>query len=164
MSVSDLDARYAELEAAADDKRRARMRRQPLLLIGLLGALVLGIGAVASVDLHRLRTPQGVALRWAQAALFGDCGDYLRFSTGPVDRPQAELCRDLRSATAQARRDNVQIGLKVRSVTVRGSTAVVVLDVTRTGVVQHATVDEQRSGGRWRVVRDATSCAVLGCA
>src|SRR3954470_11518509 len=100
----DLEARYAELEAAAEERRRARMRRQPLLLIGLVGVLVLGIGIVSSVDLRRLRTPQGVALRWTQAAVFGDCGDYLHFSTGSSedtdDRSRDELCRDLRASTA----------------------------------------------------------------
>ena len=159
----DLEARYAELEARADEKRRARMRRQPLLLIGLVGALVLAIGVVSSVDLRRLRTPQGVALRWAQAAIFGDCDDYLRFSTGPDDRPRLDVCRDLRAMTEEARQHNVEIGLVVRQVTTRGSTAVVLLDVTRKDDVRHAQLDERRSGGRWLVVRDATSCAVVLC-
>lgn len=160
----DLEARYAELEAQADEKRSARMRRQPLLLVGLVGALVLAVGVVSSVDLRRLRTPQGVALRWAQAAIFGDCDDYLRFSTGPDDRPRADVCRDLRAMTEDARQHNIEIGLTVRQVTTRGSTAVVLLDVTRKDDVQHAQLDERRSEGRWLVVRDATSCAVVLCA
>src|SRR3954452_14618712 len=100
MTTVDLEARYAEREAAGEERRRARMRRQPLLLIGLVGALVLGIGVVSSVDLRRLQTPQGVALRWTQAAVFGDCDDYLHFSVGSSldadDRSRADLCRDLR--------------------------------------------------------------------
>src|SRR4051795_7892826 len=134
----ELEARYAELEAAAEERRRgregraaplllrlgggvgagrgARMRRQPLFLIGLVGVLVLGIGIVSSIDLRRLRTPQGVALRWTQAAVFGDCDDYLHFSVGTDDRSRDELCRDLRAATADARRHNIDIGLHVREV------------------------------------------------
>jgi hypothetical protein len=160
----DLDARYAELEAEADAKRAARMRRQPLVLIALVGALVLAVGLVSAVDLRRLRTPQGVALRWAQAAVFGDCDDYLRFSTGADDRPRLELCRDLRAMTEDARQHNTEIGLTVRRVTTHGSSAVVLLDVTRKDDVRHAQIDERRSGGRWLVVRDATTCAVVLCA
>jgi hypothetical protein len=162
--VSHVEARYAELEAAADDKRRARMRRQPLLLIGLVGALVLGTGIVSSVDLRRLRTPQGVALRWTQAATFGDCDDYFRFSTGALDRPRAEVCRSLRAATEDARQNNAEIGLAVRKVTTTGTTGVVLLDVSRKADVRHAQLDLVRKDGRWLVVRDAISCAVVLCA
>ena len=160
----DLDARYAELEAEADDKRAARMRRQPLVLIALVGGLVLAVGLVSSVDLRRLRTPQGVALRWAQAAVFGDCDDYLHYSTGPDQRPRMDVCRDLRAMTEEARQHNTEIGLTVRQVTTHGSTAVVVLEVTRKDDVREAQIDERRSGGRWLVVRDATTCAVVLCA
>jgi hypothetical protein len=166
--VTDLEARYAELEAVAEAKRRARMRRQPLLLIALLQFLVVGIGLVAAVDLRRLQTPQGVALRWTQAATFGNCDDYLHFSIGNDDRSRAELCRALRAMTADARLNNAQIGLAVRHVTRHGSTAVVRLDVSQNVShnkdVQHAVLDLRRAGGRWVVVRDATSCAIVACA
>src|SRR4051794_17453410 len=164
MATVDLEARYAELEAAAEERRRARMRRQPLLLIGLVGVLVLGIGIVSSVDLRRLRTPQGVALRWTQAAVFGDCDDYLHFSTGSDDRSRGDLCRDLRAATEDARQHNIEIGLRVREVSRQGSRAVVAVDVTRRDVTRRAQVALSRRGGRWVVTRDATTCAVIGCA
>ena len=164
MGSTDLEARYAELEAADEAKRRARLRRQPLILIGLVGALTLGVGVVASVDLRRLQTPQGVALRWTQAATFGDCGDYLHYSTGPLGAPERDLCRSLRASTAEARRDNVQIGLAVKSVTVRGSHAQVVLTVTRQDDVRLVQLDLRRDRGRWRVVRDEAACAVFECA
>ena len=144
------------------------MRRQPLLLIALVGALVLGTALVSTVDLRRLRTPQGVALRWTQAATFGDCGDYLHFSVAPSStpaaRPRAELCRALRAVTADARRHNVEIGLAVRRVSRSGADAVVLLDVTRKGDVRRAELHLRRTGGRWLVVRDDTTCAVVGCA
>jgi hypothetical protein len=166
--VTDLEARYAELEAAAEEKRRARMRRQPLILIALLQFLVVGIGLVAAVDLRRLETPQGVALRWTQAATFGSCDDYLHFSIGTSigtdDRSRAELCRALRAMTEDARLNNAQIGLAVRHVSRHGSTAVVRLDVSHNKDVRHAVLDLRRAGGRWVVVRDATSCATVACA
>src|SRR3954462_2820657 len=111
MTTADLEARYAELEAAGEERRRARMRRQPLFLIGLVGVLVLGIAIVSSIDLRRLRTPQGVALRWTQAGVFGDCDADLPFSTGPHARSRGDLCRDLRAASRDARQHNVEIGL-----------------------------------------------------
>ncbi|MCU1602840.1 MAG: hypothetical protein JWO22_3549 [Frankiales bacterium] len=159
-----LEARYAELEAAGEEKRRARMRRQPLILLALLQFLVIGIGLVATVDLRRLQTPKGVALRWTQAATFGDCDDYLHFSSGTDDRARDQICQALRAQTEDARSNNAQIGLAVRRVTTRGATSVVLLDVTRTGDVRHAELHLRRTGGRWRVLRDATSCAVVLCA
>ncbi len=160
-----LEARYAELEALGEEKRLARMRRQPLILIGLLEFLVIGIGVVASVDLRRLATPQGVALRWTQAATFGDCDDYFHFSTGPSDeRTRDKVCQDLRSQTKDARSHNAQIGLVVKAVTTHASSSVVLLDVTRGQDVRHAELHLRRSGGRWKVLRDATSCAVVLCA
>jgi hypothetical protein len=161
--MTSVEDRYAAAEAAAETRRRARMRRQPLLLIGLVGALVLGVGVVASIDLRRLRTPEGVALRWTQAAVLGDCKDYVHYSTGSEDRPQAQLCRDLRAATEDARQHNAEIGLRVRAVERHGSSAVVLLDVTRSSDLRHARLDLHRSAGRWLVVRDGTTCGVVTC-
>jgi hypothetical protein len=161
--ASEREARYAELEAAEDEKRRARLRRQPLILVGLMAVLTLGVGIVASVDLRRLQTPQGVALRWTQAATFGDCDDYLHYSTGVLEQPSAEVCHGLRAGTAEARQHNVEIGLAVQSVTVSGARAVVVLEITRKDEKRVAQLDLKRTGGRWRVVRDKVSCAVLPC-
>ena len=161
---SDRDARYAELEAGADAKRRAKLRRQPLILIALTAALVLATAVVASVDLRRLRTPQGVALRWTQAAVFGDCDDYLGYSTGSLDRPRADVCRSLRSGTADNRQSNVEIGLTVRQVVTKGSAAVVLLQIRRKDDVRTAQLDLRRVDGRWRVLRDEVSCAVVLCA
>jgi hypothetical protein len=164
VAPADLEARYAELEAAAEATRRARLRRQPLILIALTAALVIGTGLVASVDLRRLQTPQGVALRWTQAAVFGDCGDYLHYSTGPLDRPRSDVCSSLRVATEDARKHNAEIGLRVTSVTTRGASAVVVMRISRKDGTRTALLDLRRTGGRWRVVRDAGSCAAVGCA
>ena len=113
--MTSVEARYAELEAVAEAKRRVKAKRQPLLLMGLVNALVLGIGVTAMVDLRRLQTPEGTALRWTQAAVFGDCDDYLSYSVGDRtrsdERSPDELCRDLRASTRQARAESARIGL-----------------------------------------------------
>jgi hypothetical protein len=146
----------------------ARARRQVVVLLVVLNALVLGIGLVASVDLRRLRTPGGTALRWVQAAVFGECDDYLRFSVAagdvPDHRTRDALCRDLRAATAPARTEQLQIGLRLGPVVVRGdrATAEVVLSRRDEPVTLHLTL--VRSEGRWRVVRDAATCESVGCA
>jgi hypothetical protein len=163
-----LEARYAELEAADEDKRRARMRRQPLLLIGLTAALVLGIGVVASVDLRRLETPGGVGLRWTQAAVFGDCADYFDFSVADAgtvdDRPRSQVCRDLREAPKDARANNLQIGLRVDRVATSGRTAVVGLVLTRLEQQKPLELQLLRVDGQWKVLRDGRTCGSVGCA
>ena len=163
MTVED---RYAELEAAAEERSRARMRRQPLILIALVGALVLGIGVVASVDLRRLQTPQGVALRWTQSAVFGDCDDYLTFSvTDDVEsRPTTQLCRDLRAATEDARQHNLSIGLVLDQVRRTGERASVSITLTRDEKRSTLLLTVVRRAGKWKVLRDAATCGSVGCA
>ena len=156
--------RYAELEELTAARQRARMRRQPLILIGLLEVLVVAVGVVASIDLRRLQTPQGVALRWTEAATFGDCDDYLHFSTGADDRTRDDICRVLRGMTEDARQHNLQIRLAVTSVATHGSSSVVTLDVGPTQDPRHAVLHLRKQGGRWLVVRDAGTCTVVLCA
>jgi hypothetical protein len=158
--------RYAELEAAGEERRRARMRRQPLILIALVNVLVLGIAATATVDLRRLRTPQGVALRWTQSAVFGDCDDYRTFSVSDQveSRPVAQVCRDLRAATAEARSNNLSIGLVVDRVQRQGGRATVGITLTRAGKKTPLALTLVRRGGRWKVLRDAATCGSVGCA
>lgn len=145
-------------------KRQERLRRQPLILVTLLNVLVLGIGVTAAVDLRRLQTPGGTALRWAQAAVFGDCDDYRAFSVPdpsvPDPRSPEQLCQDLRAATAQARNENLRIGLTVSST----SPGVVHLVLTRKDVQTPVQLRVRRVAGQWRVVRDSLTCGSLGCA
>jgi hypothetical protein len=163
-----LEDRYVEAEKAEEAKRRARARRQPLILIAVVNLLVVGIAAVAVIDLRRLQTPEGTALRWAQAAVFGDCGDYRTFSVaGPSvadARSSEQLCEDLRAATAPARGELLKIGLQLRTVHRVGNGAEVELVLTRRGVVSHVSLRLVRTGGRWRVVRDGLTCGSIGCA
>jgi hypothetical protein len=165
--VTTLDDRYAAAEAAAEAKRRAKARRQPLVLIALMNVLVLGIGFTAVVDLRRLETPTGTALRWVQAAVFGDCTDYLTFSAagGPPDeRSRQQLCADLRAVTADARNERLRIGLRVQGARTAGATAEVRLELVRQGHPTALRVHLVRRHKRWVVLRDAVTCGSVGCA
>ena len=139
-----------------------------MTLLLVLDLLVLGIGAVASVDLRRLRTPGGTALRWVQSAVFGDCADYLHFSVAdpsvPDSRAEGELCQDLRQATAEARNQSLTIGLALQRVRTTGSAATVDVRLTRQGQQQALTLHLVKRGGGWRVLRDAGTCGSVGCA
>ncbi len=166
--MTDVEWRYREAEALEEERRRRKMRRQPWLLIGLVQVLVIGTALTAAVDLRRLRTPGGVALAWTQAAVFGDCDDYLRYSVSPPDtvpdrRTAEQVCTDLRAATEQARAQSLTIGLTRGAVVESGDRATVDLTVTRRAEPLTVRVDLVRTGGRWRVVRDAEACR-LGCA
>ena len=138
------------------------------MLIALVNVLVIGIGLTAAVDLRRLQTPGGTALRWAQAAVFGDCADYRMFSVPdasvPDTRSSDQLCQDLRATTAQARGESLRIGLHLKSVDVRGSRALVQLVLTRKEVPTPVSLDLARVKGHWRVLRDTLTCSSLGCA
>ncbi len=151
---------------APDLARTSRWQR--LLLLMVLNALVLAVGLVASIDLRRLQTPGGTALRWVQSAVFGDCADYLEFSVPATDvsdrRSPDELCQDLRQATAQARNDQLQIGLHLGVVTKLERSATALVTLTRSEVPTEMTVHLVKRGGRWKVLRDAVTCSSVGCA
>lgn len=145
-----------------------RTHRQVATLLVVVNLLVLGIGAVACVDLRRLKTPGGTALRWIQAAVFGDCDDYRSFSLTSSSRPEArsdgELCQDLRAATAPARQEQLTIGLRLERVTERGSDATAALTLTRDGKDTTVTVHLVRRDGAWKVLLDERTCSSVGCA
>lgn len=162
------EQRYAEAEAAAEVKRRAKAKRQPLLLIALINALVLGIAVTATVDLRRLQTPGGTALRWVQAAVFGDCADYRTFSVADPTRGDTrsadQLCRDLRASTASARSEALKIGLTLGSTVSDGPSKRVEVTLTRKDVKTRLTLRLIRRDGHWRVLRDELTCNSVGCA
>ena len=153
-------------EQQAERKRQAKIRRQPLVLIALVNVLILGVGVTAVVDLRRLHTPGGTALRWANAAVVGNCGDYLEFSVpdpaGSDSRSRDQLCKDLRAATAASRLE-LQRDLRLARVTSAGSRARVDLTLVRMAGSKRVTVQLVRLQGHWRVVRDALTCGSFGC-
>jgi hypothetical protein len=145
-----------------------RSFRQTAVLLALVDLLLLGIGVVACIDLNRLQTPGGTALRWIQAAVFGDCDDYRSFSvvapTRPESRSDSELCQDLRAATAQARREQLRIGLRLGEVTERPPDATAAVVLSRDGKDTTVLVHLVRRDGVWKVLLDDSTCSSVGCA
>jgi hypothetical protein len=165
-----VEERYRAMEAEAEQARRRKQRRQPLILIALVNALVLLTGVTVTLDLRRLQTPGGTSLAWVQAAVFGDCEKYRTYSvadpasSAPDRRTTEERCRDLRAATATARADSIRVKLTLGEVQRTGDTAQVAVELTRSGTQERLLLTLVRADGRWRVVRDAAVCAQLVCA
>ena len=138
------------------------------MLLAVVNALTLAVGLVATVDLRRLATPGGTALRWVQAAVFGDCDDYLEFSVPPPDnadpRSRQELCKDLHKATEDARRDQLKIGLHLGPVMKGASEALARVIITQDEKETPVNVHLVRHDDHWRVVRDEATCSSVGCA
>lgn len=168
--MTAVEERYRRLEAEAEEVRRRKQRRQPLILIGLINALVLLTAGTVTLDLRRLQTPGGTSLAWVQAAVFGDCEKYRTYSVAdpasaaPDRRTTQERCRDLRAATATARANSLRVKLTLGTVTQSGGRARAAVALTQDGKSTLLSLHLVRAGGRWRVVRDAALCAQLVCA
>ncbi|MCW2544542.1 MAG: hypothetical protein JWM40_2094 [Frankiales bacterium] len=152
------------VEAAEQAQLRVRSRRQVTLLIVLLNLLILLVASTAVVDLRRLRTPEGVGLRWFQAAVFGDCKDYLAYSVAdpesPDSRTEAQLCTDLRRHSPSSQGDSLKIGFRLGEI--QGDRVHVLL--TRAGTTKDLVMHVVWRAGHWRVARDAITCSSVGCA
>ncbi len=167
--MTAVEQRYRRLEAEAEAVRARKMRRQPMILIALFNVLILATAVTVTIDLRRLHTPEGTALAWVQAAVFGDCEKYRRYSVadpltaGPDSRTTHERCRDLRAATATARADAIRVKLTLGRVQRHGDRAQVAVELTQSGAATSLALQLVRSRGSWRVVRDAAVCAHLVC-
>jgi hypothetical protein len=165
--MTTLEERYRLAEDALEPKKLARQRRQPLILIALVNVLVTGVATTAVIDLRRLHTPGGTALKWTQAAVFGVCDDYLSYSVADPSvndsRSTAQLCQDLRSSTEATRQQSGKVGLRLEHVDTRGSRATARLLLTRDGKNTPVSMELDKIGGRWRVVRNALTCGSVGC-
>ena len=129
-----------------------------------MNALVLAVGITGAVDLRRLQTPQGVALRWVQAAVLGGCDDYLSFSISTTEtRARDEVCHDLQVATQPARNDQSRIGIFLGATERSGMEATVTIAVARDGKRTDEHVHLVRTHGSWKVVRDSVTCGSVGC-
>jgi hypothetical protein len=142
--------------------RRARARWQVLILLLVIDVLVLAVGLISMVDLRRLQTPEGTALRWVQASVVGSCDDYLDYSVASPDRPdprtEDEICRDLR---VRAKKDSGQTyDLRLKAV----NATKVQISLTRGDRTADVEVDLVRRDGAWRVLRNALTCDSVGCA
>lgn len=168
--MTAVEERYRQAEAEAEVVRRRKQRRQPLILIGLINALILLTAGTVTLDLRRLQTPGGTSLAWVQAAVFGDCDKYRSYSvadpsaSAPDRRTASERCRDLRAATATARADSLRVKLTLGKVEQSGDTARVAIALTQDRAAKQLLLHLVHSRGRWRVVRDAAICAQVVCA
>lgn len=142
--------------------RRARARWQVLILLLVIDLLVLAVGLISMVDLRRLQTPEGTALRWVQASVVGSCDDYLGYSVASADRPDPrtddQICKDLRDRASKDR--GMTYNLVLSAVT---DTRVQIL-LTRGEVTVAVDVALVRRDGAWRVLRNALTCDSVGCA
>jgi hypothetical protein len=143
------------------------MRRTPGVVIAITLLLTLAVGVTAAVDVRRLQTPRGAALAWIDAATFGNCRAFLALSR--VDDPTAgrrtddEICRALRTATADARADVTRISITPRTVEQHGSTAVVVINVRAPAGARDVQLKLVHRGHDWLVVRAAGACGAVAC-
>jgi hypothetical protein len=158
---NEADARW-ERERA--ERMRVRARRQPVILISVLNLLIVGVAATAVVDLRRLQTPSGTGLRWLQAALYGDCKDYLPSALPAPQRPARrthdQFCQDLRSASRTAQQESVRVGVDLRVL----DKDRVEVKLTRKGVTRTVQMHVVKRDGHWRVLRDELTCRSVGCA
>lgn len=159
--MEDTNARW-ERERA--EKLQARARRQPVILITVFNLLIVAVAGTAVVDLRRLHTPGGTGLRWLEAALYGDCADYLTFSVPDPRRPEhrthEQLCQDLRAASKAAANESARVE-PGPPVVVRDRVS---LKLTRRGVTKTVVMHVVMRGGQWRVLRDDLTCGSVGCA
>ncbi|MCW2599809.1 MAG: hypothetical protein JWM02_1638 [Frankiales bacterium] len=106
-------------------------------------------------------------MRWTQAAVFGDCKDYLAYSEPDPSQPDLrspdQLCHDLRASSAQARADSIKIGLRLGRVLPNASGAEVEIVLIRKGVTNDVSMTLAKVHGSWRVIRDPRTCRSLGC-
>ncbi len=166
--MTDLESRYAAAEQKLEVQRRRSIARGPVGLIAVLVGLSLAVGVVAAVDLRRLQTPRGTALAWTGAAVFGDCTAYDRLSIAapgsPERRSDAEVCRQLRTTTTEARENAARTGIDVVQVRRDGREATVRVEVRRPEGAEQVELPLVRRGGGWAVVRTAEVCSAVRCA
>ena len=162
MTLPDRD-RVALAEVSYQRAKDRRIRRQPVVLLAVVQALVLAVGLTAAVDLGRLATPRGTALAWVEAAVLGDCVAYARLSVPADPRPADQACTALRRATATARTELARIGLAAGPASVAGTTAEVPVTVLRPEGRLTVRLPLVRHDGAWRVVRTDAVCAAFGC-
>lgn len=161
---------YARQEERLDEVNAARVRRGPVSLVVVLLGVSLVVGITAAIDLRRLATPQGAALAWTSAALFGDCTAYRRLSLPdpqalvPDTRTEAELCAALQQRTADARSRPTQYGVTAGEAVEAGDTATVPIGLATPDGKQVVSVPLVREGDEWRVLRTRSICVVVGCA
>jgi hypothetical protein len=168
--MTERDERVERLYAQAEEKNVARkaatIRRGPVSLVAVCIGVALVVGVTAAVDLRRLQTPEGTALAWTGAAVFGDCTAYRELSARDDgdDRDDDERCRELRLATQEARDRPGDVEIEVVSTEEGDEQAGAVVRVRQPGGdSQEVPLSMRRRGGGWAVQLTEATCAVLTC-
>lgn len=158
-----LERRYAELEGKNEQRKAATVRRGPVSLIAVCLGVALVVGITAAVDLRRLRTPEGTALAFVGAAVFGDCATYRQLAAEDLPDDDA-FCLALLELTQQARERPDDVEIEVLS-TVAGDPpgATALVRVRRGDDEQVVELPLVREGGELRVRRSPELCAALAC-
>jgi hypothetical protein len=156
---------YAEAERKNETRKAATVRRGPVSLIGVCLGVALLVGVVAAVDLRRLQTPDGTALAWTGAAVFGDCTAFRRLSALPDERDDDEDCRVLRRRSEAARDRPAEVEIEVLSASEEGDRAAAVVRVRQPGTpAERVPLSMVRGrGGGWAVELTDETCALVPC-
>jgi hypothetical protein len=158
---------YALAEVKNEARKEATIRRGPVSLIVVCLGFALLVGITAAVDLRRLQTPEGTALAFAGAAVFGDCNAYRRLALRAADddRDEDERCLEIRRATQDARDRPADVEIELVSAQEEGDTARAVVRVRRPGDDESEDVplSMRPRGGGWVVELTERTCAVLAC-
>jgi hypothetical protein len=162
-----IERAYALAEEKNVARKEATIRRGPVSLVAVCLGFALLVGITAAVDLRRLKTPEGTALAFAGAAVFGDCNAYLRLSLRADDdeRDDDERCERIRRATQEARDRPGDVEIELVSTEERAETAGAVVRVRQPGdaTSQDVRLSMRPRGGGWAVELTERTCAVLAC-
>lgn len=161
MSDGTIHPRRLAAERRLAESERRRVRRTPVVVVGLAAGLTLATGITGVIDLRRLDTPAGAAQAWVLASYAADCDRWELLSTPATGGAASLDCAGLGRLAAErtGRVDVVVVGAPL----VDGDAARATVRLVRTpGGETTAEVRLQRTD-RWRVVRDGAACDLGLC-
>jgi hypothetical protein len=162
-----IEKRYAQAERKNELRKAATVRRGPTSLIAVCIGVSLLVGITAAIDLRRLHTPEGTALAWTGAAVFGDCTAYRELTWQDGER-DGELdddeCRRLRRVTESARDRPADVEIELLEAAEEGerATARMRVRLPEEDPVE-VPLSMRRRGGGWAVEPGEQTCEVLAC-
>ena len=162
--MGDIEERWRESERQMYAERAAKAARGRIITLAVLNLLLLAVGVITAIDLRRLNTPEGAALAWTEAALFGECRGYERLSLPDYpDEGEGARCRTLFVQAAPTRDVASTIAINPRGSQVAGETATVTVEVASPTRTVRPALSLRKEGDRWKVVRDPQTCAAVRC-
>ena len=162
--MSDIEERWRESERQMYAERAAKAARGRIITLAVLELLLLAVGIITVIDLRRLNTPEGAALAWTEAALFGECRGYSRLSLPePPEQGEDARCRELFEQATAARDEASMIAINLRGSQIVGQTARVTVEVTGPTRTVQPTLKLRRQDDQWKVIRDEVACSAIRC-